>query len=144
MLKAMYGPSIAISEHHEWRKHRRIAGPSFTESNNVLVWESTIQVISGYFTKWNRDGRGSIVEVSNFMEVTKQIAFMVFSTAGAYATWRLSCLSQRESRLWHQYELGLGQERNSQWAYYAFYACVDNLHTKPVCSHVSEMAPLLQ
>ena len=128
----MYGPSIAVSEHNEWRKHRKIAGPSFTERNNVLVWESTMQVISGYFTKWNRDGRAGIVKVSDFTDVTTQIAFMVFSTAGAYATWPLSCLTQSDSRLRHQRGLGLGQERNSQWAYYAFYACIDHRPTKSV------------
>ena len=77
-----YGPNIVASEHNEWRKHRRIAGPSFTESNDVLVWESTIEIILGYFAKWTRDGKGSIVTVSDFTEVTTQIAFMVFSTAG--------------------------------------------------------------
>ena len=76
-----YGPNIVISEHDEWRKHRRIAGPSFTESN-VLVWESAIDIILGYFIKWNRDGNGSTIKVSNFTEVTTQIAYMVFSTAG--------------------------------------------------------------
>ena len=86
MLKAMYGPSIAMTEHHEWRKHRKIAGPSFTESNNVLVWESTIKIILGYFIKCNQDGKGSTVEVSDFMDVATQIALMVFSTAGTYAT----------------------------------------------------------
>ena len=77
-----YGPNILMSEHEEWRKHRRIAGPSFTESNNALVWESTIGTILGYFIKWNQDGKGGIVKVSDFTEVTTQIAYMVFSTAG--------------------------------------------------------------
>ena len=77
-----YGPSIAIAEQDEWRKHRRIAGPSFSESNNALVWESTIDIILGYFIKWNRDGKGSIIKVPDFTEVTTQIAYMVFSTAG--------------------------------------------------------------
>jgi cytochrome P450 len=80
--EATYGPSIAFSEDDEWRKHRRIAQPSFTESNNALVWESTIEVSLGYFSKWNRDGKGSIVKVSDFTEVTTQIAYMVFSGAG--------------------------------------------------------------
>ena len=73
-----YGPNLATSEHDEWRKHRRIAGPSFTKSNYVLVWEASIEIILGYFIKWNRDGKGSTVKVSNFMDVTTQIAFMVF------------------------------------------------------------------
>jgi len=49
---------IAMTEHDEWRMHRRIAGPSFTEGNNALVWESTMGIVLGYFIKWNRDGRG--------------------------------------------------------------------------------------
>ena len=77
-----YGPSIAVTEHDEARKHRRITGPSFTENNNALVWESAIEIVLGYFVKWNRDGKGSIVRASDFIEVTTQIAFMVFSTAG--------------------------------------------------------------
>ena len=80
--KVTYGPSIAATEHDEARKHRRITGPSFTESNNVLVWESAVEVVLGYFIKWNRDGKGSTIRVSDFADVTTQIAFMVFATAG--------------------------------------------------------------
>jgi cytochrome P450 len=107
-----YGPNLSNSEHEEWRRHRRIAGPSFTERNNTLVWESSIEIILGYFTKWNRDGKGSIVKVSNFTEVTTQIAFMVFATAGVWATWALimGWLTESDFRLWYQCGLGLGQE----------------------------------
>ena len=77
-----FGPNLVSSEHEEWRKHRRIAGPSFSEKNNRLVWESSIEVILGYFNKWNRDGKGRVVKVNNFTEVTTQIAFMVFTMAG--------------------------------------------------------------
>jgi cytochrome P450 len=103
-----FGPNIAMSDHDEWRKHRRIAGPSFTESNNVLVWESTIEIILGYFIKQNRDGKGSIVKVTNFTEVTTQIAHMVFSTAGMYVIWALSMLTGCDSRLRYQSGLGVG------------------------------------
>ena len=88
--EAAYGPSLGMTGNDEWRKHKRIAGPSFTENNNALVWESTTEIIFGYFLKWNRDGKGSIVRVADFMEVTTQIAFMVFSTAGGWANWPLS------------------------------------------------------
>ena len=79
-----YGPNVLMSDHDEWRKHRRIAGPSFVETNNVLVWESTIGVILGYFTRWNQDGKGRIIQVPDFTEVATQIAYMVFSTAGVW------------------------------------------------------------
>ena len=80
--KGGFGPNLVASEHGEWRKHRRIAGPSFSESNNHLVWESSIEVILGYFNKWNRDGNGRVVKVDDFTKVTTQIAYMVFTAAG--------------------------------------------------------------
>ena len=103
-----FGPSLVSSEHDEWRRHRRIAGPSFSESNNRLVWESSIEVILGYFSKWNRDGRGRIVKVDNFTEVTTQIAFMVFTSAGMLVECAPLLLTTFVfSRLW--YERGLGR-----------------------------------
>ena len=80
-----FGPNIVSSEREDWRKHRRIAGPSFSEKNNHLVWESSIEVILGYFNKWNREGKGRIVKVDDFTKVTTQIAYMVFTMAGMRA-----------------------------------------------------------
>ena len=77
-----FGSNLITSEHEEWRKHRRIAGPSFSEKNIRLVWESSIEVTLGYFNKWNRDGMGRVVKVDNGMELTTQIALMVFIIAG--------------------------------------------------------------
>jgi len=77
-----FGPNLVASEHDEWRRHRRIAGPSLSESNNRLVWESSVEVVLGYFNKWIRDGKGGIVKVDNFTEVTTQMAYIVFAVAG--------------------------------------------------------------
>ena len=48
--KIAYGASIAVTEHDEWRMHQQIVKPSFSENNNVFVWELTITVILSYFT----------------------------------------------------------------------------------------------
>jgi hypothetical protein len=105
-----FGPNLVSSEHEEWRKHRRIAGPSFSEKNNRLVWDSSIEVILGYFNKWSRGGKGRIVKVDNFTEVTTQIAYMVFTVAGMRVECA-ACLSLTTlltlARLW--YECGLGR-----------------------------------
>ena len=71
-----------MSDHKEWRKHWQIAGPGFTKTNNILVWEATVGVTLGYFTKWNQDGKRMVVKVPDFLEVATQMAFMVFSMAG--------------------------------------------------------------
>ena len=141
----LYGPNILTAGHNEWRKHRRIAGPTFTEGNNALVWESTIEIILGYFLKWNRDGKGNIVKVSDFMEVTTQIAFMVFSTAGMLATYPLGMnwTTDSDFRLRYQCGLGLGQERSPEGSYYVFHAGINHFHARNYLScGASAMAPL--
>jgi cytochrome P450 len=111
-----FGPNLVVSEHEEWRKHRRIAGPSFSESNNRLVWESSIDIILGYFNKWNRDGKGGIVKVDNFTEVTAQITYMVFTTAGM----SLKCVPHTSAdrinvvRFWDG--RGLGPRSEGPWS----------------------------
>ena len=107
-----FGPSLVASEHDEWRRHRRIAGPSFSESNNRLVWESSIETILGYFNKWNRDGKGSTVKVDDFTEITTQIAYMVFTAAGMLVRCdpQLSLTTFIFSRLWYGRGLGWGSE----------------------------------
>jgi len=76
------------------------------------VCESSVEVVLGYFNKWTRDGKGRIIKVDNFTEVTTQIAYMVFTAAGTL----IECASQLSLttllvfvRLW--YERGLIRDR---------------------------------
>lgn len=74
-----FGPNILGSEGAEWRRHRRIANPSFNESNNRLVWDTSIETIVGFFDKWK--GKGAVT-VNDVGEWTEQVALMVFCSAG--------------------------------------------------------------
>ncbi|KAG8765499.1 hypothetical protein FRC15_006950, partial [Serendipita sp. 397] len=51
----------------QWRVHRKIAAPSFTEGNNRLVYEETVVALDGLFEIW---GSGDTVDINNFAEVT--------------------------------------------------------------------------
>ena len=73
--KVGFGPNLAGSQHEVWRQPLQIAGPSFTEGNDRLVWETTVQVVLDVFKKWNRDGKGSFVIIANFTDVTTQIVY---------------------------------------------------------------------
>jgi cytochrome P450 len=34
-----FGPNVVVTEGHEWRRHRRLTGPSFSEVRRSFVWE---------------------------------------------------------------------------------------------------------
>ncbi|XP_014554353.1 hypothetical protein COCVIDRAFT_105323, partial [Bipolaris victoriae FI3] len=38
----LYGPNIITTEGAQWRTHRKIMAPSFSEDNNRLVWDETL------------------------------------------------------------------------------------------------------
>ena len=40
-----------------------------------------MEIILGYFTKWNRDVKSGNVKVSNFTDVVKQIALIVLTVS---------------------------------------------------------------
>ncbi|KAA8569168.1 hypothetical protein EYC84_000837 [Monilinia fructicola] len=57
----IFGRNIITTEGIEWREHRKISSPSFTEKNNALVFaESCIQA-QGMLRKWlGPEGRGDV------------------------------------------------------------------------------------
>ena len=83
LLAAMqpFGPNILGSEGAEWRRHRRIANPSFNEANNRLVWDTSMETIVGFFNKWIKEGKNTVT-VKDVGEWTEQVALMVFCRAG--------------------------------------------------------------
>ncbi|KAJ3032181.1 UNVERIFIED_CONTAM: hypothetical protein HDU68_000020 [Siphonaria sp. JEL0065] len=79
----VFGKNIVTTEGKEWRKHRRIAAPAFSEENNLLVHETTISLAERMFSAWQQEsihGPNMLqVDVSNNMT---EFALSVFSSAG--------------------------------------------------------------
>lgn len=44
-----WGGNIVASEHDEWKRYRKVAGPSFSEPNNRLVWDETVSIMTDLF-----------------------------------------------------------------------------------------------
>ncbi|KAG8812952.1 hypothetical protein FRC17_001739, partial [Serendipita sp. 399] len=63
----LFGQNVLATEGEQWRIHRKIAAPSFTESNNRLVYEETVVALDGLFELW---GSQDSVDFNNFAEVT--------------------------------------------------------------------------
>jgi len=48
----VYGKSLSSTEGHEWQKHRRITAATFTEKNNELVWQASLEQANGMLEYW--------------------------------------------------------------------------------------------
>jgi len=79
---SLFGPNIVASEFDEWKRHRKVAAPSFNEKNNRLVYEETTRIVRELFQSWSADGGGRVVKVENVVELTSTLALMVISAAG--------------------------------------------------------------
>lgn len=44
-----FGPNVVVTEGEEWRRHRKLTGPSFSEKNNAMVWDESRRIIQDWF-----------------------------------------------------------------------------------------------
>ncbi|KAH9953726.1 614/534 cytochrome P450 [Lactifluus volemus] len=70
---AIFGPNIVASEGHEWKRYRKIAAPPFSEKNNKLVWDETVNVMLDLFS--NVWGDKPEVIVDHFLDITLPVSW---------------------------------------------------------------------
>ncbi|KZT39771.1 cytochrome P450 [Sistotremastrum suecicum HHB10207 ss-3] len=76
----MYGQNVVTTEGKEWKRHRKISAPAFSERNNRLVFEAAVGIMNGLYAKvW---GTKESIEVDHCLDLTLPIALMVLSIAG--------------------------------------------------------------
>ncbi|KDQ10983.1 hypothetical protein BOTBODRAFT_136260 [Botryobasidium botryosum FD-172 SS1] len=79
-LVELYGPNIvAAADGSDWKKHRKVSAPAFSERNNKLVWNETAEILSEIFTEW---GDKETISIKNITDLTLPIALLVISAAG--------------------------------------------------------------
>ncbi|TFY53671.1 hypothetical protein EVJ58_g9325 [Rhodofomes roseus] len=75
-----YGSNVVVTEGDEWKRHRKISAPSFSERNNRLVWDETMHIVTELCQGvW---AGKSEVAVSNVVDLTVPIALFVIGVAG--------------------------------------------------------------
>ncbi|KAF8587183.1 cytochrome P450 [Ramaria rubella] len=77
---SFFGQNIVITEHDEWKKHRKICAPPFSERNNKLVWDETIRIVLDMFDNWGVDN--SEVVIDHIIDVTLPLALLIIGVAG--------------------------------------------------------------
>ncbi|PVF98540.1 hypothetical protein CPB86DRAFT_357511 [Serendipita vermifera] len=86
---AVFGPNIVTTEFDDWKRHRRISAPSFSERNNRLVFDATSEIVNELFEHWSKQFGTGAVKLDDAVETTAKLALMVISAAGFLwkATW---------------------------------------------------------
>jgi cytochrome P450 len=79
----IYGQNIIAAEFDEWKRHRRIAGPSFSDKNNKLVHEETTQLTTELLDRWSTDG-GEVVNIEHAVTFTSKLTVMITTIAGEF------------------------------------------------------------
>lgn len=62
---------MVASEGDEWKRHRKICAPSFSEPNNRLVWDETVSVMNDLFNTLWKDRQEIVSE--NALEITMPV-----------------------------------------------------------------------
>ncbi|CAG8978523.1 hypothetical protein HYALB_00010066 [Hymenoscyphus albidus] len=50
----VYGKNLATTDDQEWQQHRKMTGVTFTEKNNELVWEQSLDQALGMLQYWTQ------------------------------------------------------------------------------------------
>eukprot|EP00158_Paraphelidium_tribonemae_P007389 Partr_v1_DN28228_c2_g1_i2_m75690 putative cytochrome P450 len=79
-----FGCNIISTDGDDWKRHRKVAAPSFSERNNRLVHEQTLRLCTQMMSAWERDmkqaqSRAVVVDVAADMV---KFALHVISSAG--------------------------------------------------------------
>lgn len=83
---SQWGQNVMNTEGDEWRRHKRIAAPSFAERHNQTVFHATKKLVHQMFSSWEAleqvtrmDDKSVLVNVG---EATTRLALFVISSAG--------------------------------------------------------------
>lgn len=80
----IFGKSIISQEGSEWRRHRKVVGPSFSEKSNKLVFEESLRQAESMMGSWSQQGKNneSDMKVENAAHDTATLSLHVICAAG--------------------------------------------------------------
>jgi len=85
---SFFGDNIVVSEAEEWKRHRKVAAPAFSDKNNKLVWDETLRIMFDLFD--NVWGSQELISVEHALSLTLPITLYVLSAAafGQRISWK--------------------------------------------------------
>ncbi|KAF8216595.1 cytochrome P450 [Mycena galopus ATCC 62051] len=88
---AQYGGNLFTSNGHEWRRHRRIMGPAFTNETYSMVWNETASIYAEMCAAEGWDAKER-VDVPIVNDLTMKVALTVLTRCayGQHLPWVMS------------------------------------------------------
>lgn len=77
----LYGENVVVTEGQHWRRHRKVTTPSFSEKNNRVVWDESLQQSQAMLTHWNR-GHDSSPTLHDMDADMMSLSLHIISKAG--------------------------------------------------------------
>jgi cytochrome P450 len=83
-LLSIFGQSIIGVEGSDWRRHKKIVGPSFSERSNKLVFEESSRQAMRMMAMWSSHPGNSkkVIKLGNTAPDTMKLSFHVICAAG--------------------------------------------------------------
>jgi hypothetical protein len=80
----IFGRSMLSSEGDEWKRHRKIVAPAFSEKSNALVWKESLKQAAGLLKFWSNIGGNCFasMKVKDTAPGTALMTLHVISGAG--------------------------------------------------------------
>jgi cytochrome P450 len=124
----LFGRNIVSTEHDEWRSHRKVASPAFSERNNALVFQETTRIVLDLFQMWKEQGNSDVVVVPDMTDITFDLALQVIASAafGYPMSWKdegsapeghkMVCLVVRNRNTFHRADLSISRRSSARSA----------------------------
>ena len=80
----IFGRSMLTQEGLEWRRHRKVVGPSFSEKSNKLVFEESLRQAESMMALWGSQGKNteSNMRIENTAADAATLSLHVICAAG--------------------------------------------------------------
>ena len=80
----MFGKNLVTLEGQDWKRHKKIVGPSFSEKSNKLVFEESLRQAEGMIRLWSSQGDNTQedIKVENIHSDTAILSMHVICMAG--------------------------------------------------------------
>ncbi|KAL9103296.1 MAG: hypothetical protein Q9163_001638 [Psora crenata] len=78
----IYGTNVVTTEGHDWRRHRKITSPPFTEKNNHLVWKETLDQSHAMVSSWFGEDKHRSKTIKTIADDAMRLSLHIISQAG--------------------------------------------------------------
>ncbi|KAL9629235.1 MAG: hypothetical protein Q9164_006964, partial [Protoblastenia rupestris] len=78
----IYGTNVVTTEGQEWRHHRKIVSPPFSEKNNHLVWKETLDQSQAMVNSWLGEDKQMSKTIRTIGDDAMRLSLHIISRAG--------------------------------------------------------------